>query len=120
MSVRALPTDVRHINGNPDSYFAEIEQAAFSPSSVVPGIGHSPDTMRQARVFSYAGAHCFCLGTHYKALPVNAPRSPVHHYHKDGAMRLFANSAAPDAYDESNSFGEPVQSAEIAEPPLAH
>ena len=107
------------LNRNPANYFAEIEQAAFSPSNVVPGIGFSPDKMLQARLFSYADAHRYRLGTHYEALPVNAPKCPVHHYHKDGAMRFFRNdSGNPDAYYEPNSFGGPVQDKSIAEPPL--
>src|SRR3546814_8444329 len=82
-----------------------IEQAAFSPSNVVPGIGHSPDKMLQARIFSYADAHRYRLGTHYEALPVNQPKCPVHHYHKDGAMRFFRNDTGnPDAYYEPNSM----------------
>src|SRR6266853_6443959 len=72
------------LNSNADNYFAEIEQAAFAPSNIVPGFSFSPDKMLQARVFSYADAHRYRLGTHYEALPVNAPRSQVHHYHKDG------------------------------------
>ncbi|ARU87076.1 catalase [Pseudomonas sp. M30-35] len=106
------------LNANPENYFAEIEQAAFSPSNVVPGIGFSPDKMLQARVFSYADAHRYRLGTHYEALPVNAPKSPVHHYHKDGAMRFFSGNSNPDAYYEPNSFNGPAQAPEYAEPPL--
>ena len=110
---------VMELNRNPENYFAEIEQAAFSPSNVVPGIGYSPDKMLQARVFAYADAHRHRLGTHYEALPVNAPRCPVHHYHKDGAMRFFRNDTGnPDAYYEPNSVGGPVQAPEYAEPPL--
>ncbi|MFC5697668.1 catalase [Pseudomonas sp. GCM10022186] len=114
-----IEVGVLELNRNPENYFAEIEQAAFSPSNVVPGIGHSPDKMLQARVFSYADAHRYRLGTHYEALPVNAPKCPVHHYHKDGAMRFFANNPNPDAYYEPNSFSGPAESAEYAEPPLA-
>jgi len=107
------------LNRNPENYFAEIEQAAFSPSNKVPGIGFSPDKMLQARVFSYADAHRYRLGTHYEALPVNAPRCPVHHYHKDGAMRFFpSNTGNPDAYYEPNSFGGARQDPGVAEPPL--
>jgi catalase len=106
------------LNRNPDNYFAEIEQAAFSPSNVVPGVGFSPDKMLQARIFSYADAHRHRLGTHYEALPVNAAKCPVHHYHKDGAMRFFANNPNPDAYYEPNSFGGPVERPDLAEPPL--
>nr|WP_314433583.1 catalase [uncultured Brevundimonas sp.] len=109
---------VLELNRNADNYFAEIEQAAFSPSNIVPGIGHSPDKMLQARVFSYADAHRYRLGTHYEALPVNAPKCPVHHYHKDGAMRFFANNPNPDAYYEPNSFGGPVEAPDYREPPL--
>ncbi|MDH4560310.1 catalase [Pseudomonas sp. BN411] len=114
-----IEVGILELNRNAENYFAEIEQAAFSPSNVVPGIGHSPDKMLQARVFSYADAHRYRLGTHYEALPVNAPKCPVHHYHKDGAMRFFAGSQHPDAYYEPNSFGGPAQATEYAEPALA-
>ena len=114
-----LPVGVVELNRNPDNYFAEIEQAAFSPSNIVPGIGFSPDKMLQARVFSYADAHRYRLGTHYEALPVNAPRCPVHHYHKDGPMRFFpSGTGSPDAYYEPNSFDGPKQDAAYREPPL--
>lgn len=114
-----IDVGVLELNRNADNYFAEIEQAAFSPSNVVPGIGHSPDKMLQARVFSYADAHRYRLGTHYEALPVNAPRCPVHHYHRDGAMRFFQNDAGdPNMYYEPNSFGGPVEDASVKEPPL--
>ena len=76
------------LNRNADNYFAEIEQAAFSPSNIVPGIGYSPDKMLQARVFSYADAHRYRLGTHYEICPSTA-QCPVHHYHKDGQMNFF-------------------------------
>ncbi|RQD60684.1 catalase [Desulfonatronovibrio magnus] len=113
-----MDVGILELNRNPDNYFAEIEQAAFSPSNIVPGIGFSPDKMLQARIFSYADAHRYRLGTHYEALPVNAPKCPMHHYHKDGQMRFFANNPNPDAYYEPNSFGGPEQSPEFAEPPL--
>lgn len=83
---------VLELNRNPDNYFAEIEQAAFAPSNIVPGISFSRDKMLHARVFSYADTHRYRLGTHYEALPVNAPQCPVHHYHKDGPMRFFDNN----------------------------
>jgi len=114
-----IEVGVLELDRNPDNYFAEIEQLAFSPSNVVPGIGFSPDKMLQARIFSYADAHRYRLGTHYEALPVNAPKCPVHHYHKDGAMRFFRNdSGSPDAYYEPNSFGGPAQDESYREPPL--
>jgi catalase len=113
-----IDVGIMELNRNPDNYFAEIEQAAFSPSNIVPGIGFSPDKMLQARIFSYADAHRHRLGTHYEALPVNAPHSPVHNYHKDGQMRFTPNNPNPDAYYEPNSFGGPFERPEFAEPPL--
>lgn len=110
---------ILELNRNPENYFAEIEQAAFSPSNIVPGIGFSPDKVLQARIFAYADAHRYRLGTHYEALPVNAPRCPVHHYHKDGAMRFFPpRTENTDAYYEPNSFGGPVEDNSYREPPL--
>ena len=113
-----IEVGILELNRNADNYFAEIEQVAFSPSNKVPGIGYSPDKMLQARVFSYADAHRYRLGTHYEALPVNAPKVPVHHYHKDGAMRFTPNNPNPDAYYEPNSFGGPVEDKSVKEPPL--
>jgi catalase len=114
-----IEVGIVELNRNPDNYFAEIEQLAFSPSNVVPGIGFSPDKMLQARIFSYADAHRHRIGTHYEALPVNAPRVPVHSYNKDGAMRFFRNdSGHPDAYYEPNSFDGPRQDPSVKEPPL--
>ncbi len=114
-----IDVGVLELNRNPENYFAEIEQAAFSPSNIVPGIGFSPDKVLQARIFAYADAHRYRLGTHYEALPVNAPKCPVDHYHKDGAMRFFGTRHDnPDAYYEPNSLGGPAQSEAYAEPPL--
>ncbi len=114
-----IEVGILELNKNPDNYFAEIEQAAFSPSNIVPGIGFSPDKMLQGRIFAYADAHRHRLGTHYEALPVNAPRCPMHHYHKDGQMRFFQNDTGnPDVYYEPNSFDGPVEDASVGEPPL--
>src|SRR6056297_500855 len=107
------------LNKIPDNYFVYIENAAFSPSNVVPGIGFSPDKMLQARIFSYADAHRYRLGTHYDQLPPNRPRNDVNHYHKDGTMRFFDNfEENPDAYYEPNSFDGPEEDPRAAEPPL--
>jgi len=123
LAARRLSSDRgRHVGIEPQPgkllYFAEIAQAAFSPSNIVPGIGFSPDKMLQARIFSYPDAHRHRLGTHYEALPVNAPKCPVHNYHKDGQMRFFPNNPNPDAYYEPNSFDGPVENASLSEPPL--
>jgi catalase len=108
------------LNRNPENYFAEIENAAFSPSNIVPGISWSPDKMLQARIFSYADAHRYRLGAHYETLPVNRPRCPVHHYHKDGLMNAYGGirTGNPDVFYEPNSFDGPVEDPTVKEPPL--
>jgi len=108
---------VLELNRNPENYFADIEQSAFSPANVVPGIGHSPDKMLQFRIFSYADAHRYRLGVNYESLPVNQPRVPVNTYHRDGAMRFDGNSGGDPNY-EPNSFGGPVEHKRFKEPPL--
>jgi catalase len=92
------------LNRNPDNYFAQIEQAAFEPSNLVPGIGASPDKMLQGRLFAYPDAHRYRIGTNYAQLPVNAPKSEVNSYSKDGAMR-YSNPSDP-VY-APNSYGGP-------------
>jgi len=113
-----IDVGVIELNRNPENYFEDIELLALSPSNIVPGIGFSPDKMLQARVFSYADAHRYRLGTHYEALPVNAPKSPVYNYHKDGAMKFHSTNTNVDAYYEPNSFNGPAQDPSFAEPPL--
>jgi catalase len=105
------------LNRNPENYFAEVEQAAFAPANVPPGIGHSPDKMLQARILSYPDAHRYRLGVNYEALPVNRPHVPVRHYHRDGAMRFDGNFGGAPNY-EPNSFGGPVEDPRYLEPPL--
>lgn len=106
------------LNRNPTNYFAEIEQAAFSPVNVVPGISWSPDKMLQGRLFSYPDAHRYRLGVNYQQIPVNQPKVEVNNYHRDGLMRVDANGAAGPNY-EPNSFGGPVEDAAYSELPLA-
>ena len=112
-----IEVGVLELNRNPENYFAEIEQSAFSPSNIVPGISFSPDKMLQARIFSYADAHRYRVGTWYEKLPVNAPKSPVATYHLDGPMH-FEQPKSSNAYYEPNSFDGPKQNPVLAEPPL--
>ncbi len=112
-----IDVGILELNRNPEHYFAEVEQASFSPSNIVPGIGFSPDKMLQARIFSYADSHRYRVGTHYEMLPVNRPKVAVRTYHADGPMRFDAPRGT-DAYYEPNSFGGPTQDARFAEPPL--
>ena len=114
-----IEVGVLELNRNPDNYFAEVEQAAFEPSNVVPGIGFSPDKMLQFRIFAYADAHRYRLGSaNYAALPINRPRCPVHSYQRDGAMRFDGNGGGAVNY-EPNSFAGPAEDARFKEPPLA-
>ena len=112
-----LDVGVLELNRNPANYFAEVEQAGFSPANVVPGIGHSPDKMLQFRIFSYADAHRYRLGVNHESLPVNRARCPVHSYHRDGLMRFDGNQGGAANY-EPNSFGGPVEDPHFKEPPL--
>jgi catalase len=112
-----IEVGVLELNRNPENYFAEVEQSSFSPSNVVPGISWSPDKMLQARIFSYADAHRYRVGTNYEMLPVNKPRCPVHNYIRDGAMRFDANEGGKVHY-EPNSFGGPVEDPSFKEPAL--
>ncbi len=105
------------LNENPKNYFNEIEQASFSPSNVVPGIGFSPDKMLQARIFSYPDAHRYRVGTHYEMLPVNRPIVDVNTYNADGSMN-FEQRERTDAYYEPNSFNGPVEDKKYSEPQL--
>jgi catalase len=93
------------LDRNPANHFAEVEQAAFSVSNLVPGIGLSPDKMLMGRVFSYHDAHLHRLGTNYEQLPINAARAPVHTYSKDGPM-AFTHSGSQPVY-APNSYGGP-------------
>ncbi|MHA6162330.1 catalase [Pseudomonas sichuanensis] len=113
-----IEVGVLELNRNPLNYFAEVEQATFGPSNMVPGVGLSPDRMLQGRVFAYADAHRYRVGTNHQHLPVNAPRSPVHSYQRDGAMASGSYGSAPNY--EPNSFSDaPKQSPRHAEPSLA-
>ena len=97
---------------------AEVEQSAFNPANIVPGIGFSPDKMLQGRLFSYGDAQRYRLGVNHHLIPVNAARCPFHSYHRDGAMRVDGNHGSTLGY-EPNSYGEWQQQPEFAEPPLS-
>ncbi|QJQ08436.1 catalase [Pseudomonas putida] len=113
-----IEVGVLELNRNPLNYFAEVEQAAFGPSNMVPGVGLSPDRMLQGRVFAYADAHRYRVGTNHQHLPVNAPRCAVNSYQRDGSMATGSYGSAPNY--EPNSYAEaPKQSPRHAEPALA-
>ncbi len=112
-----IDVGVLELNRNPENFFAEVEQSAFNPASIVPGISFSPDKMLQGRLFSYGDAQRYRLGVNHQQIPVNAPRCPVHSYHRDGSMRVDGNFGSTIAY-EPNSQGEWQEQADYSEPPL--
>ncbi len=115
------------LNRNVDNYFAETEQSAFSPSNLVPGVGASPDKMLQARLLAYPDAQRYRVGANHQQLPVNAPKCPVHHYQRDGAMAGMVQcpvtgqaanqgSGANFFPNDRASEGAPVPKPSVAEP----
>jgi len=113
-----IEVGVLELNRNPENFFAEVEQAAFTPANVVPGIGFSPDRMLQARLFSYGDAQRYRLGVNHHQIPVNAPRCPFHSYHRDGAMRVDGNHGGLTG-NEPNRSGEWAEQPDFREPPLS-
>ena len=105
------------LNRNPENYFAEVEQAAFNPANVVPGISFSPDKMLQGRLFSYGDAQRYRLGVNHHLIPVNKSRCPFHSYHRDGQMRVDGNYGSYTNY-EPNSNGAWKDQPDFSEPPL--
>ncbi|MHC8966452.1 catalase KatA [Priestia aryabhattai] len=99
------------LDRNPENYFAEVEQATFSPGTLVPGIDVSPDKMLQGRLFAYSDAHRYRVGANHQALPINRPRSEVNNYQRDGQMR-FDDNGGRFVYYEPNSFSGPTESHE--------
>jgi len=108
------------LNRNPDNYFADVEQAAFTPANLVPGISYSPDKMLQGRLFSYGDAARYRVGVNHHQIPVNYPRAAtlVNTYHRDGAMRVDGNQGGVPGM-EPNSFGRWADQPAYADPPRA-
>jgi len=107
------------LNRNPKNYFAEIEQSAFEPRNVLPGMGFSPDKMLQGRLISYPDAHRYRLGVNYESLPVNQPKCPFATYHRDGSMAYGDNGGNSPNY-EPNSFGGPKEDPRFKERPTTY
>jgi catalase len=112
-----MPVGEFELNKNPENYFAEVEQAAFNPANIVPGISFSSDKMLQGRLFSYGDAQRYRLGVNHALIPVNAPKCPFHSYYRDGQMRVDGNMAGAISY-EPNSYNEWVEQLDYREPPL--
>ena len=112
-----IEVGVLELNRNPENYFADVEQSAFNPGHVVPGIGFSPDKFFQGRLFSYGDAQRYRLGVNHDQIPVNQAHCHVHSYHRDGMMRVDGNAGATIGY-QPNSYGEWADQPEHMEPPL--
>jgi len=112
-----IEVGILELNKNPINYFNEVEQAAFSPSNKVPGIGLSPDKMLQGRLFSYPDTQRYRLGVNYNALPINKPDVEVNNGFRNGAMRFDDNGRDSLNYEPSH-YIVPTESPEVAEPPL--
>lgn len=104
------------LNRNPLNYFAEVEQSAFKPSSLVPGIGASPDKMLQARLMSYADTHLYRLGVNHLEIPVNKPRAAVRNYVRDGSMASARDYADAPNYWPNSLPGTPVPTPAYRDP----
>lgn len=111
-----IEVGVLELNRNPENYFAEVEQAAFNPSSFVPGVGPSPDKMLQARLMSYQDTHLYRLGVNYREIPVNKPRCPVMNYQRDGAMATAQNYGGRPNYWPNSISGAPEPRPEFKDP----
>lgn len=112
-----IDVGVLELNKNPENYFADVEQAAFNPANIVPGIGYSPDKMLQGRLFSYGDAQRYRLGVNHHLIPVNKARCPVTGYHRDGQMRVDGNYGSTLAY-EPNSYNKWQEQPGFKEPPI--
>jgi catalase len=112
-----IEVGVLELNRNPENYFAEVEQAAFSPTNKVPGIGFSPDKMLQGRLFSYPDTQRYRLGVNHGLLPVNRPKVQVRNGYRNGFMRCDDNGGGSLHYEPSH-YAVPTESPEVAEPPL--
>lgn len=112
-----IDVGVLELNRNPDNYFADVEQAAFNPANVVPGISFSPDKMLQGRLFSYGDAQRYRLGVNHYQIPVNKPKCPFHNHHRDGSMRVDGNEGSTIHYFP-NSYSQWEEQKEFVEPSL--
>ncbi len=112
-----IEVGIMELNRNPNNFFSDVEQVAFNPAAVVPGISFSPDKMLQGRLFAYSDAQRYRLGVNHHQIPVNAPRCPVNTSHRDGPMRVDDNHGETIGY-EPNSFGEWAEQPEFEEPML--
>ncbi len=113
-----IPVGTFELNENAENYFQDVEQAAFTPANIVPGLGFSPDRMLQVRMLTYSDAHRYRLGVNHHQIPVNSPKGVEHphDYHRDGAMRVDGNKGSELHYGP-NSYGAWKDHPELAAHP---
>lgn len=97
------------LNRNPKNFFAEVEQAAFCPASIVPGIEFSADKLLQGRTFSYADTQRHRLGPNYLQIPVNRPVAEVNNSQRDGSMQMGEYSGPVNYEPATLAGGSPVE-----------
>ena len=114
-----IPVGEFELNKNPENYFAEVEQAAFAPTNIVPGIGFSPDKMLQGRIFSYGDTQRYRLGVNHHQIPVNSPKGATNvcPFSRDGAMRVDGNMGSGVNY-YPNSYGAHKSDPDAKQPAL--
>ncbi|NMC10984.1 MAG: catalase [Methanothrix sp.] len=111
-----MPIGKMVLNKNPENFFAEVEQAAFCPASIVPGIELSADKLLQARAFAYADTQRYRLGANYLQLPINRPLVPVNNNQRDGAMQYAPYGGGTVNYEPNTlANGEPKEAPKTAE-----
>ena len=111
-----IEVGILELNKNPENYFAEVEQAAFNPANIVPGVGYSPDKMLQGRLFSYGDTQRYRLGINHSQLPVNAAIASVSNTHRDGYMQR--GSFGGERNYNPSIFNDYVEDSKAIEPPL--
>lgn len=112
-----LPVGRMVLNKNPENFFAEVEQSAFSPAALVPGIGFSPDRVLQGRIFPYGDTQRHRIGANFLQLPVNKPRTPVDNNMQDGPMRIIYSTDIANYLPNTLGGGEPEAAPEQGNPP---
>ncbi|QDR82610.1 catalase [Sporomusa termitida] len=108
------------LNKNPDNFFVDVEQAAFSPAAIVPGIEFSNDKILQGRIFAYGDTQRYRLGVNYLALPTNMPRKPADNKMQDGAMQTMYNEGVANYLPNTLGGGTPMPAPVIGKPAQNH
>jgi catalase len=111
-----MPVGRMVLNKNPENFFAEVEQSAFSPAAIVPGIDFSNDRILQGRIFAYGDTQRYRIGVNYLQLPTNMPRKPIDNKMQDGAMQTMFGESIANYLPNTLGGGMPVEAPETGKP----